>query len=210
MRHPEFDSLLLKLLVDKIGTQFYEGKDKYNLYCFFRWVAMTVVGGGFMSDYDTFPLQSKPSLMLPNKGALSIYSNHVPNLVSGSAAEWNRISNVMFENYAENSNQGKQFWSDMREMEKLMMFGSNFTDIPLGSPETIPIHVLYDIFDDEDMEENQVINPYDVNEKCLFLLSFRAIHFSHHGCYLAHFCNGHKRRPLAARKWHNSWSNECK
>jgi len=73
--HPDYDLFLSKLLVGEKGTQFHDGKDRYNFNYYFRWVAMAAVGGGWISQFDTLPLYSKPSFTLPNNGALSIYSH---------------------------------------------------------------------------------------------------------------------------------------
>lgn len=62
----------------------------YDAACFKRWLAMEVVGGGFMSDYDTIgytftPRPSTERLTLWNGGAC-------PCLVSGSASEYGRMA----------------------------------------------------------------------------------------------------------------------
>eukprot|EP00521_Asterionellopsis_glacialis_P014546 CAMPEP_0195290082 /NCGR_PEP_ID=MMETSP0707-20130614/6090_1 /TAXON_ID=33640 /ORGANISM="Asterionellopsis glacialis, Strain CCMP134" /LENGTH=170 /DNA_ID=CAMNT_0040350159 /DNA_START=549 /DNA_END=1058 /DNA_ORIENTATION=- len=54
--------------------------------------------GGWMSDYDTFPLGITPHMgsHLPNQGRFTSYARHVPALLSGSAAEWNRLTQELF------------------------------------------------------------------------------------------------------------------
>merc|ERR1712176_936616 len=118
--HPEYDELVSKLLVNVRGTWFNNGGNIYNFFCFIRWIAMAAVGGGWMSDIDTFPLFSNPSFTLPNNGTFTSYGMHVPTHVAGSAAEWNRITKLMMENYDKNSNHGHKFWSDMLELENLL------------------------------------------------------------------------------------------
>jgi len=209
--HPMYDRLISNLLINVNGTRFYGGNDKYNFFCFIRWIAMASVGGGWMSDYDTLPLYSKPTMTLPNNGSLSIFTNWVPNLVSGSAAEWNRMTEVMFNNYKEHSKNGKERWSDMFEMFYLIEKSSQIEDKPLGLLKTIEINEFFGILDEEDKEtKEEITNPYDLSDKCDTLIHFRAIHFSHHSCYLVKFCHGYSRRHVAERKWYQSWLEQCK
>jgi len=92
--------------------------------------------------------------------------------VSGSAAEWNRIAKLMFNNYIENSNQGRSFWSDILEMQKLMRLdeSNNVTGgkPPLGLRKTISIEKVYDIARIKTADEAiiNITNPYDLNDKC--------------------------------------------
>ena len=66
--------------------------DGYNKMCIWRWVAMSNVGGGWMSDYDVFPLKSFPTEPLPNGGALTVHDRFIPDLASGSSEEWIRVA----------------------------------------------------------------------------------------------------------------------
>merc|ERR1719330_2322865 len=89
----------------------------YNQFCYYRWLAMATVGGGFMSDYDVFPLNTSPDDF--KDGTFSIYeatqhdSNNggIPCLMSGSGAEWERMAFNVVQNGVEHLDQ--DFWSDM-------------------------------------------------------------------------------------------------
>ena len=48
-KHPDFDKL--EGILQQLEV------NDYNRRCFYRWLAMVTVGGGWMSDYDTFPLR---------------------------------------------------------------------------------------------------------------------------------------------------------
>lgn len=73
--------------------------DGYDAMCFYRWLAMASVGGGWMSEADTFPTNFPLSegFNLPQDGILSSYETHVPALLSGSAEEWTRVSRLMID-----------------------------------------------------------------------------------------------------------------
>lgn len=80
---------------------------KYNQKCFWRWLAMAAIygdgdgdiGGGWMSDYDTMPLELTAEignkLAMENGGKFTSYSWHVPCLLYGSRDEWDRVINLM-------------------------------------------------------------------------------------------------------------------
>uniref|UniRef100_A0A7S4VEV2 Uncharacterized protein n=1 Tax=Ditylum brightwellii TaxID=49249 RepID=A0A7S4VEV2_9STRA len=76
--------------------------------CFYRWMAMSAAtDGGWMSEHDIYPLHVESStpknmFVLPNNGRLTIYENNLnhgafPSLVSGSSAEWNRVTAALLE-----------------------------------------------------------------------------------------------------------------
>lgn len=77
---------------------YFEGKDAgyYNMLCLYRYLAMANVGGGYMSDYDTFPLNFPIEKYsgLVNDGKFTSFQGHVPSLISASASEWQRIAEL--------------------------------------------------------------------------------------------------------------------
>jgi len=91
-RHPDYEKYT-NLLTKGTENVF---EDSYDFMCFMRWLAMSSHGkGGFMADYDTFPLEITPSMgssSMPNYGVFTSYQRHVPSLISGSASEWERMS----------------------------------------------------------------------------------------------------------------------
>ncbi|KAJ8047777.1 hypothetical protein HOLleu_06865 [Holothuria leucospilota] len=69
--------------------------EKYALCSFMRHVAMATVGGGWMSDYDTLPLNFPPCLKIPFNGSYTVWSGFVPALVSANANEYTRVAHLM-------------------------------------------------------------------------------------------------------------------
>jgi hypothetical protein len=61
--------------------------DGYDYHCFMRWLAMVVVGGGLMIDYDVVNLgfSGHENLNLPG---LTVYQRHVPCMVSGTKEDY--------------------------------------------------------------------------------------------------------------------------
>eukprot|EP00546_Thalassionema_frauenfeldii_P016296 CAMPEP_0178895464 /NCGR_PEP_ID=MMETSP0786-20121207/603_1 /TAXON_ID=186022 /ORGANISM="Thalassionema frauenfeldii, Strain CCMP 1798" /LENGTH=326 /DNA_ID=CAMNT_0020565701 /DNA_START=45 /DNA_END=1026 /DNA_ORIENTATION=+ len=125
---PEFDALMdLILDPETIGT--------YNMACYKRWIAMAAVGG-FMADYDTFPLNHflRHGRELPFAGQLlTIWDRHVPCLVSGNESEYFRMAKkiglsmqkhahkqkYINENGPAESYQKQVKWSDMKALIEL-------------------------------------------------------------------------------------------
>ena len=71
-----------------------------------------------MSDYDTIPAEFSPPAKLPNDGAFTGFSRHVPALISGSASEWDRMIMLMIE-VAEQKVGKVSLFSDMMALEEL-------------------------------------------------------------------------------------------
>ena len=103
-----FQTKILTLEDAKNHPDFYNYKkiieesawDSYNEMCFYRWLAMAATGqGGWMSDYDTFPLNFpiEDGINLPNNGQFTSYESFVPSLLSGSDAEWNKVSKLVID-----------------------------------------------------------------------------------------------------------------
>lgn len=66
---------------------------EYEMACYYRWIAMAVVGGGFMSDIDVMNYGFRPpSQMAPN---FTLHQDHIPSLVSASQEEYERIINAL-------------------------------------------------------------------------------------------------------------------
>jgi len=172
---------------------------------------MASVGGGWMSDWDNFPLNMKPSFNLPNKGTFTSYSEHVPNLIVGSASEWIRIAKVMFDNYDEQSQHGSLHWSDMFALSRFMRLDLHLIDGKIVSrSRTISIQDIYNIPTNTSLAQD-IEKPYDFDkEQCRILNKYKAVHISHHGCNIVKFCQKYSQRPVAARKWFNAWSTQCK
>jgi len=113
--HPDYDMYEEQLSKLKVGH--------YDHLCFHRWMAMSMKGGGWMTDTDTYPLWTEAmdgGGPLPFDGAFVAYDGSmedgaVPSLLSGSAAEWERMLKEIM-SYVPN-HEG-EFFSDMRALRE--------------------------------------------------------------------------------------------
>lgn len=94
-RHPDYDKYAHDLETN--------ANDDYNKLCYLRWLAMSAKNtGGWMCDYDVFPMPTQTNdflgnpEMLPFDGKFTVYEytreGGVPSLLSGNAQEWNRMA----------------------------------------------------------------------------------------------------------------------
>merc|ERR1712157_517036 len=191
--HPDYRSFIAALEMAE-----HKLKD-YDRMCFLRWLAMANSGGGWMSDYDTFPLFSRAKLdgnNLPNDGQFTCYSRHVPNLVSGSEEEWSRMVQLLYYSYKLHPD---VFWSDMLALLEVHDWLSGY----VYQKDSISLEKVYI---DELRSENGIERPFALSAKCEVLLNMRAVHFSHADCERVGFCQ--KDRSVAS-KWIEAWKEKC-
>jgi len=84
-RHPKFEEMANIIEANAIGNA--------DASSYYRWLAVSVTGGGWMSTYDTFPTEFPLTIGedLPNDGTLTSFQAHIPSLVSGTVDEWDRV-----------------------------------------------------------------------------------------------------------------------
>ena len=142
---------------------------EYDRMCFFRWLAMSVVGGGFMADYDTFPLEFDSNEYfdgnLPNNGNFTSFDGFVPALVSGIGEEWDRMALELLE--AIQNQNFTDFVSDMFALKFITeMKPSSFVSEVVKKNRN-------DIFNGIFYKSVGMVDCKRMNEK-------KAIHFSHY------------------------------
>ena len=91
-KSPFYKQLLVRLNRIPLGPN-----PAYEKTCYLRYLAMAEAGGGWMSDYDTLPMQLLATSGLMDKGRFTVLQGHVPALMSGSQEEWRRISVLLTE-----------------------------------------------------------------------------------------------------------------
>jgi len=90
-KHKDFGTLEKKLISLEIN--------EYNRRCYWRWLAMVEAGGGWISDYDVFPLELTAELgaEMGKNGTFKAFDNHVPSLIHASSNEWDRVIHLMMD-----------------------------------------------------------------------------------------------------------------
>lgn len=216
-RHPRYREFRDKLQLVPMKGNGGQGKNRlYNELCFYRWLAMAVVGGGWMSDYDVFPLGNgsghpteAQSPELPHFGTFSIYSvvpgsigAGIPCLMSGADTEWERMAFTILQNGMEHQNE--KHWTDMFSLMDLRF--STY---------------LYN-WSDEVVSAELVLPQYLFSEKdCDLTKDKRAVHFSHSAMTVGHWkrfanngnvdenVNEANYRPTVVLNWFEMWNNVC-
>uniref|UniRef100_A0A7S2EKI7 Uncharacterized protein n=1 Tax=Ditylum brightwellii TaxID=49249 RepID=A0A7S2EKI7_9STRA len=199
-KHPDYDELMQVLEDFKF--------DDYNKMCFIRWIAMAAVGGGWMCDYDVFPLNpfDAEGFDLPNYGRLTVHQGIVqrsatPSLVSGSGEEFTRMAYLLIQNYIEHLD--ADLWTDMFALQDL---GKQTIYDEGGNPRHY-FEIMISVIDVEKVlqgEESRV-------EACKETWNKRAIHFSHHGLRSGVLLPGETvdQRAEIAIRWTEWWKENC-
>jgi hypothetical protein len=106
-RFPQFQKILSEI----------PNISEYDQLCFYRWLAMSQAGGGWMADMDVLPLHdfAHEGLELPNQGRLTVYDRCVPSLVSGSAVEYQRIAFIIL--YRAQLKQSRHLHSKVQDLD---------------------------------------------------------------------------------------------
>lgn len=218
-RHPSYKpySEILK------QGHFKRNQDKYNYFCFLRWIAASASGGGWMADYDTFPLNLSPNHTLPNNGKFTGHAHFVPNLISGSVTEWNRMARLIMWAFRRNEKLAKNDKklrttgiSDMHAARFLFKTMSAFT----AEQSTRQLHDFY--VTEKKQIDTGATDPYDLTHKCSISNDMKAIHFSHWSCGQVWFCREsavknstgvipyHFQRSKVIQNWMEAWNVQCK
>jgi hypothetical protein len=113
-KHPSYELLDQKLKESNVS--------EYDRRCFWRWLGMALDDdplGGWMSDYDLFPLTltGYKGLELMSKPGFKTYGGHVPALIHADQQSWERIVQMMIDNLYPDMN--IDFISDMMVLEYL-------------------------------------------------------------------------------------------
>ena len=111
MKHPDFELLNEKLKKVHVTP--------YNHRCLWRWLAMAMnedEHGGWMSDYDVFPLTltGEVGLELAEKPGFQTWSGHVPALIHSDRESWDKIIHMMMDIIPEEHTSGTAIVTDMR------------------------------------------------------------------------------------------------
>jgi hypothetical protein len=164
---------------------------------------MAAVGGGYMSDYDVFPLTKVPSDLIDPQGNFTIHAmvkssrpaNSIPCLMSGRSSEWTRMAHLLVQSglaVARNNNT-ITMWSDMMaliDLRKQNLY-----------------HALDMVVEGQDVLLSRPLESKD----CIVTKGKMAIHFSHEALRRGHLLDGetiHHRAQIARRFFVQSLSTQ--
>lgn len=171
---------------------------------------MAAVGGGFMSDYDTFPLNHflRHGRKLPFDGELTVWAGHVPALVSGSASEYFRVAKQI----------GYSIQKHALEQKHINLHGPKeaFRN-HLPWSDMMALAEIYKTSEDMYIKRYDVVNGIEAlqveewtSAHCSITDGMRAVHFSHKAMDMGKQAyRGAVHRGTVARQFLNAWHKVC-
>ena len=200
-KHPQFE--MLEEVLDS-GTLNY---GYYDRLLFFRWLAMSTVGGGFLSHYDVFPIRKVnfDAVALPFQGKLTIHeetlNGGLASLVSGSKQEFDLAINLIIDSTIESGSK-KPFWDEMNCIFDILRHHPNAF---------LTKHSV--LRGEKALNSNR---QFLTQEDCWQMASsYWAVHFSHHSISEAkasgnlHESFTFNSRTTVAEGWLNQWAVRC-
>ncbi len=192
--------------------------DDFGKVLFRRWLAMAAIGGGWFSDYDSFPLWSlsheesieqaevvsgkKNSL----KAKLIVYDIMSPTLASGSGIEWlNKLESLIEDTlqHCPSNNRGHDcFYTDSLAMHSIRVDG----DAKLAPDKENKIATPFDGNDPVSLDDPELCAARGFRKKM-------AVHFSPQALQRGRHVPPKERHPRyrskLAREWLNRWQELC-
>ena len=216
--HPEYAGIVSKLNSDvPLGEAVF-----YDRSCYLRHFAMAALGGGWMTDYDTIPLNMDAEVFgreFPNEGQFTTYEGHVPSLIVGSGEEWERVSQALLrEGVDAGSNEDVGF---VRE-GKPRLFSDMYALGELVKKDEVIVNEPHSVFQAHDAERTmateimawdlEIMAEYlnrgtSLQQHCEETKYIMALHFSHSAT--TSFGYLPDDRPILIAAFLDRWSRLC-
>lgn len=173
---------------------------------------MAFVGGGWMSDYDTVPLNMNAEDFgkeLPNDGRFTTYQRHVPSLIVGNNEEWKRVSQALLHEgvVAKNNAKlgisvaGRQLFSDMYALEVLV----NNDEVIVNTTPQVVARASVTLVRELLNWDFWVDSP--LKKRCKEEKQTKAVHFSH--LVTTEIGSQIDHRPFLIASFLDRWSRLC-
>lgn len=200
-KHPNYKNF--KNVLDRLPLDGKSGAvGEYNKMCYYRWLAMSNVGGWF-ADFDTVPLRrpTKQDYEDSIQGKFNVYHRfHVPALVSGSKEEWNRMTSLLIEsglnflNHVSDSDDYK-LWSDMVALQYVV------------ANDLCDCNVHNKVAEGRFFLDGKPVQP----RECWSYRKDIAAHFSHDAMKFGVLPDGYgvKSRDVIIKDWFETYKQKC-
>ena len=181
---------------------------------------MAALGGGWMTDYDTVPLNIDAEIdgrTFPNDGKFTTFEGHVPSFIVGSGEEWDRVSRALLQEGVDagaNEDVGhiredkRRLFSDMFSLRELVERNEAIVN---KSHSVVQAHGAGDAmaskimsWDVETFASNLHSTPHQYCENTKHI---KALHFSHFATESIGYPGDH--RPMLIGAFLDRWSKLC-